>query len=213
MSALQSRKLDEYWPQAQQALTDLGRSAAGDPAVSALIAREYPGNGPLHHIFVNHSYAVMVAALCLGEGFPIDREFVTEASWLHDIGINKVNAPQIHCLGDEPYLRHGIIGRKMCDQMGLSEHGLVCERHVGTGLSAQEIRTQSLPLPLRDMLCETLEQRLVCYADQFFSKSGLFPLSLQEARSRAARHGESPLARFDSFVQEFGPLPPLSFAP
>jgi uncharacterized protein len=48
---------------------------------------------------------------------------------------------------------------------------LVCERHVGVGLSAEEIRCNRLPLPVRDMLPVSIEERLVCYADKFFSKN------------------------------------------
>jgi uncharacterized protein len=45
------------------------------------------------------------------------------------------------------------------------------ERHVGVGISRQEIRDRNLPLPLRDMLPASLEEIIICYADKFFSKS------------------------------------------
>lgn len=47
----------------------------------------------------------------------------------------------------------------------------VCERHTGTGLTAENIREQHLPLPECDFLPQTLEEQIICYADKFYSKS------------------------------------------
>ncbi|MEJ2038745.1 MAG: HD domain-containing protein [Desulfosarcinaceae bacterium] len=101
-----------------------------------------------------------------------DLDFIAEAALLHDIGIFKTNAPGIGCHGSEPYVRHGVIGRRILENLGLARHALVCERHVGVGLTASDIRSQRLPLPLRDMVPVSIEEILICYADKFFSKSG-----------------------------------------
>jgi uncharacterized protein len=57
--------------------------------------------------------------------------------------------------------------------MKLPRHALVCERHVGCGITAREIREGNLPLPERDMVPLSLEEQIVCYADKFFSKKDL----------------------------------------
>jgi uncharacterized protein len=100
-----------------------------------------------------------------------DMEFIEQAALLHDIGIFLTHAPKLGCNGNKPYLCHGFLGREILEKKGLPRHALVCERHVGTGISADEIRRSGLPLPHRDMLPLTLEEELVCYADKFFSKS------------------------------------------
>ncbi len=100
-----------------------------------------------------------------------DLEFIEQAALLHDIGIFLTDAPMFGCIGDKPYLCHGFLGRELLQQKGLPRHALVCERHVGTGISAEEIIRAGLPLPHRDMLPITLEEEIVCYADKFFSKS------------------------------------------
>ncbi len=37
----------------------------------------------------------------------------------------------------------------------------ICERHTGAGLTIDDIRRQALPLPLKDLLPETVEEKLV----------------------------------------------------
>jgi hypothetical protein len=59
----------------------------------------------------------------------------------------------------------------MLEDMGLTAEALICERHVGAGISADEICSRRLPLPNRNMLPVTIEEQIICYADKFFSKS------------------------------------------
>jgi len=100
-----------------------------------------------------------------------DREFVIQAAMLHDVGIGLTHCPDLGCTGSLPYVCHGVAGRTILDNLGLQRHGLVCERHVGVGISAEQAGRQRLPLPVRDMLPLSLEERLICYADKFFSKT------------------------------------------
>lgn len=172
-----------------------------DPTVSVaakeIIEREYPPGTALFETFVVHSYLVAKLACELARSSGADVTFVYEAAWLHDIGIKYTDAPGINCVGSEPYLRHGVIGRALCDEAGLPRHGLVCERHVGTGLSAQEIERDGLPLPIRDMLCESLEEKVVCYADLFYSKSSAERFTFERVIERIDRHGPGSRARFE----------------
>ncbi len=178
----------------------------------SIIQRYYtPGNDD-YRVLVHHSrqvagLAVAIARRLIDGGVPVDIEFVEEAAMLHDIGMCRTNAPGICCHGTEPYILHGIIGRKMLDGMGLYRHGRVCERHTGTGLSAAEILAEGLPIvPARDLLPETLEEKIVCYADKFFSKSRLDEgvKTMERARQSLAKFGGETLARFDDMAALFG---------
>ena len=178
----------------------------------SIIERYYtPGNDD-YRVLVSHSRQVADMAVALGlrlidQGVPLDIEFVEEAAMLHDIGMCRTDAPGIHCHGTEPYILHGIIGRKMLDGMGLFRHGRVCERHTGTGLTADEIIAEGLPIvPPRDLLPESLEEKLICYADKFFSKSRPDepPKTLERARKSLAKFGGATLDRFDALVALFG---------
>ena len=178
----------------------------------SIIQRYYtPGNDD-YRVLVLHSRQVADLAVKLGQrlidkGQPVDLEFVEEAAMLHDIGMCRTDAPGIHCHGTEPYIRHGILGRQMLDAIGLFRHGRVCERHTGAGISAAEIIEQHLPIdPPRDLLPESVEEKLVCYADKFFSKSRIDepPKTLERVRKSLAKFGEDSVVRFDEMATLFG---------
>ena len=170
-----------------------------------------PGNDD-YRVLVLHSRQVADLAVRLGQrlidkGEPVDLEFVEEAAMLHYIGMCRTDAPGIHCHGTEPYIRHGILGRQMLDAIGLFRHGRVCERHTGAGITAAEIIEQHLPIdPPRDLLPESVEEKLVCYADKFFSKSRLDepPKTLERVRKSLAKFGEDSVVRFDEMATLFG---------
>ncbi len=137
----------------------------------------------------------------------LDLPFIGEAALLHDIGVALVQAPHIGCHGEEPYIRHGIIGREVLEREGLPRHALVCERHIGVGLTAADIVTQGLPLPPRDMVPISTEERIICFADLFFSK---MPdklekeKSVDKVRQGLARFAAEKAAIFDRWLEEFG---------
>ena len=178
----------------------------------SIIQRYYtPGNDD-YRVLVHHSRQVADLAVKLGQrlidkGQPVDLEFVEEAAMLHDIGMCRTDAPGIHCHGTEPYIHHGILGRQMLDAIGLFRHGRVCERHTGAGITAAEIVDQHLPIdPPRDLLPESVEEKLVCYADKFFSKSRLDepPKTLERVRKSLAKFGDDSVVRFDEMATLFG---------
>ena len=178
----------------------------------SIIQRYYtPGNDD-YRVLVLHSRQVADLAVRLGQrlidkGEPVDLEFVEEAAMLHDIGMCRTDAPGIHCHGTEPYIRHGILGRQMLDAIGLFRHGRVCERHTGAGITAAEIIEQHLPIdPPRDLLPESVEEKLVCYADKFFSKSRLDepPKTIERVRKSLAKFGDDSVVRFDEMATLFG---------
>lgn len=170
--------------------------------IERIIEKHYPADDDLRRLLLTHSRAVRDLALEIGHncGLPLDLDFVSQAAMLHDIGIYMCNAPEIHCHGTEPYIRHGIIGAELLRNEGLPRHALVCERHTGAGITAQEIEHQGLPLPHREMLPISLEEKLICYADKFYSKSGdpTRRKPLERVRSGMARFGADSLARFDA---------------
>lgn len=178
----------------------------------SIIQRYYtPGNDD-YRVLVIHSrqvaeLAAIIAQRLIDSHVPVDIEFIEEAALLHDIGMCRTNAPGIHCHGTEPYILHGIMGRRMLDSLGLYRHGRVCERHTGAGITAAEIISQHLPIaPPRDLLPESIEEKVVCYADKFFSKSRIDEprKTLEHARRTLSKFGEDTLCRFDEMAAFFG---------
>ena len=172
-----------------------------------IIQKYYNGNPELLNILLTHSKAVADKALAIAEAhpeLPIDRQFIMEAAMVHDIGIVKTDAPDIQCFGTEPYIRHGVLGAEMMRAEGYPRHARVCERHTGAGLSLKEIEEQGLPLPHEDLLPETLEEKVICYADKFFSKTRLDrEKTLEQAERSVAKHGEEGLRRFREMEKIF----------
>lgn len=165
-----------------------------------IIEKYYATQGRLRTILTVHSRLVADKALkcARSSGLDIDLGFVEEAAMLHDIGIFRCDAPDICCNGDLPYICHGIAGREILEAEGLPAHALVCERHTGAGLTVEDIVRQKLPLPHRDMTPQTLEEKVICYADKFYSKSGDIykEKPLEKVIASMQRHGEDTLRRF-----------------
>ena len=148
--------------------------------ILAIINFFYPEEGDLKRTLLKHSQQVRDKALELAARTPLtlDVQLLSAGAMLHDIGIVKCHAPRIFCMGDQHYLRHGVEGAAMLREYGksrgidLEAFALICERHTGSGLTAADIAAQGLPLPQRDFLPLSPEEKLVCLADKFFSKSG-----------------------------------------
>jgi uncharacterized protein len=148
----------------------------------------------------------LAAAARVGHLQP-DLDLIRSAAMLHDIGIFRTDSPGLGCHGSEPYIRHGVLGREILDALGYPRHGLVCERHVGVGISAADIRRFNLPLPQRDMRPVSIEEEIICYADKFFSKNGGGPLhekSEAEIVADLSRYGTDKVERFMQWVERFG---------
>ena len=140
---------------------------------TAILDKYYPEDNDCKQILLKHSRMVADFALEMAGRHPelaLDLRFIEEAAMLHDIGIFMTSAPDIGCVGDAPYICHGYLGAELLRKEGLPRHARVCERHTGTGLTKERIIASGWPLPAQDMLPETLEEQIVCFADKFFSK-------------------------------------------
>ncbi len=181
----------------------------------------------LRHILLKHSEAVARKAVEIVDAHPefgADRDFVFAAAMLHDIGIIRCDAPGIFCYGSEPYLKHGVIGAAMLtqaplqlppsgggkgllptksntnspsrgemsqsDREGVGALARVCARHTGTGLPGLEP--------------ETWEEKIICYADKFFSKTKLDrEKTYEEARQSLIKFGEEGVRKFEEWHRLF----------
>lgn len=173
----------------------------------AIIDQYYPTDNELRHILMVHSRQVADKALAIVDRHPhfqANRAFVEEAAMLHDIGIFRCKAAGIQCYGTEPYICHGTIGAQLLLEQGFPQHARVCERHTGTGITERQIVEQNLPIPPRDLVPETIEEQIICYADKFFSKTKLNKEKTQEeAISSLAKFGEDGVKRFIQWNKMF----------
>jgi uncharacterized protein len=172
-----------------------------------IIKKYYEEGTELYNLLLAHSFSVADKALeiaLIHSEMNIDKTFVYEAALLHDIGIFQTDAPEIHCFGKFRYICHGHLGAEIMRREGFDKHALVCERHTGSGLTKEEIIRNDLPLPHKDMLPVSLEEKLVCFADKFYSKSKPERVKkVEKIRKSLSKYGEEPLKRFDEMLKMF----------
>lgn len=179
----------------------------------ALISKHFKPGSRAFDILIEHGSMVMAKAIAVaGHVMHLspDLTFIREAAMLHDIGIIFVNAPELGCYGKEAYICHGYLGRELLEREGYPHHALVCERHVGIGITIGDIKTHDLSLPLRDMKPLTIEEKIICYADKFYSKStGRLrrEKSVDQAREELEKFGPDKLAVFDELHRLFSNRP------
>ena len=174
-----------------------------------IIAEYYDPDSKAFEILIRHGKQVAQKALRIAENNPAlqsDKSFLENAAMLHDIGIYMTDSPGFGCRGRHPYICHGVLGARLLRARGLPDYALVCERHVGVGISAEDIIHFSLPLPQRDMLPVTIEEQIICYADKFFSKNrngdGNVKTITQITRDLKS-YGNDKVKRFQKWVNLF----------
>ena len=172
-----------------------------------LISKYYDGHTLARSILIAHSHQVARLAVTVADHVSrsesVDIDFVEQAGMLHDIGMLYTDTPTLGCHGDKPYITHGILGAELLSEEGLLRHALVCERHIGVGLTVEDVKLQGLPLPLRDMRPQTLEEEIIAYADLFFSKTQKGMRTPDMVRTSLARYGEYKVAIFDKWHERF----------
>ena len=108
---------------------------------------------------VKHCKAVKDVAVKIAKKANADVELVEVGALLHDIGRSKTHG-----------IRHGIEGAKIADKLGLPESIiLIIERHLGAGIPKEEAK--KLGLPSKDYTPQTLEEKIVCHADNLIDNN------------------------------------------
>ena len=111
---------------------------------------------------VAHCRAVSRLAMAMCDaaekaGLIADRTLVESGALLHDIGRSLVQ--DVH---------HASEGARLLRRDGVDEEIVrVVERHTGGGIDAAEAK--ALGLPVKDYTPRSLEERIVCHADNLFS--------------------------------------------
>lgn len=175
-----------------------------------IINKYIPDDSPTYRLYVPHVTLVTAKALKIAKRMGLKREqlrFIEEAAMLHDIGVIKVEGFNVDPDVAMPYLCHAPLGREILEAEGLPRHALVAERHVGVGITKEEIIAQQLPLPHRDMVPETLEEEIISWADLFFGKhpERLWQEhSLQKIEKKVKQYGKRHEQVFHEWLARFG---------
>jgi len=133
------------------------------------------------------------------------RQFIEEATMLHDIGVCEVEDEDLGTHGKE-YITHGVSGAEILRKEGLPKHAKVAENHTGVGLYKDQIIKNNLPLPHKDFIPETIEERIISYADLFYSKNPeklWQEKSLAEVRKWVEKFGQKYSDILEEWIKEF----------
>ncbi|MCD6529441.1 TIGR00295 family protein [Candidatus Bathyarchaeota archaeon] len=118
---------------------------------------------------INHCKAVSKLAVELArklnnKGLKIDLELVKVGALLHDIGRAKTHT-----------VDHVIVGSKIARSLGLPRSIIsIIERHAGGGITNEEAK--DLGWPEGVYTPQTLEEKIVCYADKLIGGTKRIPL-------------------------------------
>ena len=171
------------------------------------ILKKYSTSEDSFGIVLNHSLIVLgksIEIINIKKLYNwIDFDLIVSGCILHDIGVFGVRNSGLDSTKRIDYLRHGILGGKILRKEGLPEEALIAERHIGSGLSKEYIMQNNLPLPKKDFFPITLEQKLICYADKFHSKSGKID-TIDSIKKEMKGFGKEPLRRFLELDKLFG---------
>jgi uncharacterized protein len=98
--------------------------------------------------------AIRIANDFKAKGYRVDIKLVEAGALLHDLGRGQTHG-----------IEHGVVGGQIARRLGMPmELAHIIERHVGAGLTVDEARRNNLPRG--NYVPETLEEKIVCYADK-----------------------------------------------
>ncbi|MGC4892604.1 HD domain-containing protein [Micromonospora sp. DT31] len=177
-----------------------------DAQIRALHERFAPSRQAMRLVWTHCRIVCDLAEQLLDRsGGGLDVALVRAGSLLHDVGVYRLYDAHGR-IDQENYVRHGVLGHALLRQAGLPESiARFCSRHTGVGITRQDVRRQSLPIPVADYTAGTAEEHLVMYADKFHSKTT--PPTFVSAAAYSVtvrRFGVDKVDRFAALVERFG---------
>lgn len=137
-------------------------------------------------------FAVQIAKSCRKKGIDVNVEMVRIGALLHDIGRARTHT-----------VDHGIIGAQIARELRLPNSLVkIIENHVGSGIDENEAR--KLGWPIKSYIPESLEERIVAYADKLIAGTIRMPINAALDRlGRGDRIPETALERLRLWHKEF----------
>ena len=120
---------------------------------------------------IDHCLSVTKVAMRLADmfrrrGFDVDLKLVEVGALMHDLGRSRTHR-----------VEHGAIGGQLARKIELPEPlARIIERHVGGGITAEE--AERIGLPKGSYVPETLEEKIVAYADKLLEGDRLVDIEV-----------------------------------
>jgi uncharacterized protein len=114
--------------------------------------------------------ALQIADELKAKGFKVDINLVEAGALLHDLGRSKTHT-----------VDHAIIGVELAQKADLPIEVInIIKRHVGAGISPSE--AEWLGWPKDNYVPETVEEKIVCYADKLMDGTKKTPITVELQR-------------------------------
>lgn len=164
-----------------------------------------PNEQVFNHVYSHCAIVAEIAEWCVNNADiqDVDKELLQAACLLHDIGTYVYFTDDAHIMNERLYPQHAVFGAGLLRGEGLPEIADLVETHVLLGLSKKEILEKPWPLPARDYVPETIEGRLLCYADRFHSKNPTFN-DFESFADRLQKDLPEQAEKFRAWSKEFG---------
>ncbi len=118
----------------------------------------------VRHVEAVTELACELAQACKERGYPVDLKLVEIGALLHDIGRSKTHT-----------VHHAVAGAQIAKSLGLPEPVIsIIKKHVGGGIAAREAK--KLGWPKGVYVPQTIEEKIVCYADKLVEGSRRIPI-------------------------------------
>ncbi len=133
---------------------------------------------------ISHCIAVTDLALEMGrklqkKGLKIDMQLVEAGAMLHDLGRSKTHT-----------VDHAVVGGQIAQSIGLPEVMVrIIKRHVGAGITDEEAKWLGWPKDVYEP--QTLEEKIVSYADKLIDASKRIPIETEIKRLRNEHKDEA----------------------
>lgn len=133
---------------------------------------------------ISHCIAVTDLALELAsklqkKGIKINTQLIEAGALLHDLGRSKTHT-----------VDHVVVGAQKAESMGLPEPVIrMIKRHVGAGITAEEAGWLGWPKDVYEP--QTLEEKIVSYADKLIDHSKRIPIETEIERLQKENKDEA----------------------
>jgi len=142
--------VSEKLPSRQEALSFLNRNGCSAKVIK--------------HCEAVAACAVEIARKLREKGLNIDVDLVEIGALLHDVGRSRTHS-----------VNHAVVGAEIAKKAGMPEKVVnIIKRHVGGGITQEE--AENLGWPKDVYTPQTLEEKIVCYADKLTGDAKQIPI-------------------------------------
>lgn len=156
--------------------------SSGLPSREQAIELLHKNNCPpqvISHCIAVADLALETAGKLEAKGLKINTQLIEAGALLHDLGRSKNHT-----------VNHAVIGAQIAQSIGLPEPVInIIKRHVGAGLTAEE--AQWLGWPKDVYIPQTLEEKIVSYADKLIDQSKRIPIETEIERLQRENKNEA----------------------